>query len=53
MPLDTVKTVNELTFRIPAGEYFVVVSQPYSMEYGLTAPYLVELSSVRVSSPAR
>ena len=48
MPIDTTRSVKELTFRVPAGEYFVVVSQPYALDYGLSEPYLVELGALRI-----
>jgi len=48
MPLTTLKASREITFRVPAGEYFVLVSQPYELEHGPTEPYRVELSAVRV-----
>jgi hypothetical protein len=53
MPIDTARSVKEITFRVAAGEYFVLVSQPYEVEYGLSEPYLVELSSVRVRYRAK
>lgn len=53
MPLDTTRSVKELTFRVGAGEYFVLVSQPYELEHGLSEPYLVELHNVRVRTAAK
>jgi hypothetical protein len=53
MPIDTTRSVKEITFRVPAGEYFVVVSQPYELDYGLSEPYLVELAALRVHHPPK
>lgn len=53
MPIDTTRSVKEITFRVAPGEYFVVVSQPYELDYGLSEPYLVELAALRVRHPPK
>ena len=53
MPIGTTRAVKEITFRVAAGEYFVVVSQPYELDYGLSEPYLVELAALRVRHPPK
>jgi hypothetical protein len=53
MPIDTSRSVKQITFRVGAGEHFVIVSQPYELEHGLTEPYLVELYTVNVRHAPR